>query len=99
MWSFHHFSIPFLEHMWNLSIPMRGYTTLISPLALGELSPISSISKVEFICPARTLASVLLLTESRQGKPLLILHLPKELEEGLSIGSVHTEVEEMVLSI
>lgn len=99
MLSFHHFSIPFLEHMWNLSILMRGYTTLISSLSMGELSPISGISKVEFICPARTFANVLLLTESRQGKPLLTLHLSKELEEGLSIGSVHTEVEDMVLSI
>lgn len=94
MWSFHYVSIPFLEHMQDLSVPMTGYN-LGLPFLWESIHPISSISKVEFVQQGH-LANVLL-TENRQGK-LLTLHLSKESKEGLSIGSMHTGVAGMVCS-
>lgn len=85
--------------MWNLSVPMRDYTNLgLSPFH-GELSPTSGISKVEFVCPARTLAKYPTPNREQTRETPLILHLSKEMEEGLSIGSMHTGVEDVVHSI
>lgn len=55
MQSFHHFSIPFLEHMWNLSVPMRGYTTLVSSPFRGR-AVTRKWHQQGGICLARTLA-------------------------------------------
>lgn len=69
---------------------------MVFPLSMGKLSATSGISKVECVCPARTPARY---PKQRTRGALLILHLSKEREEGLSIGSVHTGVENLVHSI
>jgi len=85
--------------MWDLSVPKRGGTALVSPLSTGELSLTSGNSKVEFVCPARTPAKRPTPNRTETKETLLVLHLPKEMEEGLTLGSVRTGVADMVHSI